>query len=131
MARVIRQTVRAWVVALVALVAAAAGMSALTAGSSTTSQVRIAFAAAVLSAYAAAAALVATDRSERTVPRCLLWGPAVPTLVGLANVALVTAAADAARGVVSGLPWVLAALLVSALGPRLPSLRFPACLRRR
>jgi hypothetical protein len=126
----VRQTARAWVAAVVALLAAGAGMSALSSGSPTTSPLRLAVAAGVLSGYATAVALVLTQRAARSWWRCLWWGATVPAVVGLVTAGLVAPAAGAVPALLSGLPWLLGAVAVSALGPWLPSLRLPARLRR-
>jgi hypothetical protein len=124
-------TLRAWVVSAIALAAAAAGLAALSAGSPVTSLARMALAAGVLAAYAAVVGIVVTRRSSRSRRRCLIWGSTVPTAVGLINGALVTAAAGIELGLLSALPWLAGAVLVSALGPLLPELRLPAWMRRR
>lgn len=126
----VAQTGRAWVAALVALLAAGAGLSALSSGSPTTSPLRLGVAAGVLSGYAAAVALVSTRRSDRTRPRCLLWGATVPWAVGVVNAVLVGPAAGATAAGTSALPWFVGAAVVSAIGPVLPSLRLPSRLRR-
>jgi len=126
----IRALLKVWGVSLVALVAATTGMSALSAGSAVTSTPRMAFAAGVLSTYASFAALVFTDRAERTRARCLLWG-AIPLLVGFGNALLVGGAAGPAAGLVSALPWLAGPALVLAVGPALPQVRRPRWLRLR
>jgi hypothetical protein len=118
-------TVRAWGLAVLALLAASAGMSVLTASSSSTSLVRMDIAAAVLSIYAAAIGLLLTERAERTRLRCLLWGGTVPVLVGLGTAALVVATAGAVAGLLAFLPWLTGALAAWGLGPYLPELRLP------
>jgi hypothetical protein len=118
-------TVRAWGLAVLALLAASAGMSVLTASSSSTSLVRMDIAAAVLSIYAAAIGLLLTERAERTRLRCLLWGGTVPVLVGLGTAALVVATAGAVAGLLALLPWLTGALAAWGLGPYLPELRLP------
>lgn len=130
MVAVIKQTVRAWLIAAVALCAAAAGMVSLIAGNSVVSTTRMGVAAAVLAAYAAAVAIVFTDRAERTRLRCLVWGVAVPLLVGVVNAVLVVPAGGAGRALVTALPWLIGAVLVSIFGPSLPGVRAPAFLRR-
>ena len=125
-----RQTVRAWLVAVVALFAAAAGMVSLIGGNSVVSTARMAAAAAVLAAYAAAVAIVFTNRAERTRLRCLIWGASVPVMVGMVNAVLVTAAAGPGRAAITTLPWVIGPLLVGFFGPSLPGVRLPAFLRR-
>jgi hypothetical protein len=125
----LRRTVRAWVAAVVALLAAGAGLSALSSGSPTTSSLRLAVAAGVLSGYAAAVALVLTARPDRTAWRCLWWGATVPAIVGVVTAALVAPAAGAVSALLSALPWLVGAVAVSALGPWLPSLPLPARLR--
>lgn len=127
----IKQTARAWGLAVLALLAAAAGMVSLIAGNSVVSTPRMAVAAGVLAAYAAAVAIVVTDRAERTRLRCLAWGATVPVLVGLANALLVIGPAGVGRAVLSAVPWLVGSLLVSAFGPALPGIRLPAWLRRR
>jgi hypothetical protein len=118
-------TLRAWGLAVLALLAASAGMSVLTASSSSTSVVRMDIAAAVLSIYAAAIGLVLTERAARTRLRCLLWGGTVPALVGLGTAALVAATAGAVAGLMALLPWLTGALAAWGLGPYLPELRLP------
>jgi hypothetical protein len=130
MAFMIRLTVRAWVVSAVALAAAGAGVAAIAAGSPVRSLARMALAAAVLAAYTAAVGIVVTRRSSRSRRRCLIWGAAIPTGVGLINAAQVTALAGIGTGMLSALPWLGGALLVSAFGPLLPELRLPVRLRR-
>lgn len=130
MAFVIELTVRAWVVAVLALVAAGAGMSSLAGGTSTTSPLRIGLAAGVLSAYAATAAVVVTSRMKRTRVRCLFWGGTIPVLVGLVNAALVIPRAGLLPGAISALPWLTGALLAWIVGPWLPTLRLPTWGRR-
>lgn len=127
----IKQTARAWGLAVLALFAAAAGMVSLIAGNSVVSTPRMAAAAGVLAAYAAAVAVVVTDRAERTRLRCLVWGATVPALVGVANAALVVATAGVGRALLTAVPWLVGSLLVSAFGPALPGIRLPAWLRRR
>ncbi len=125
----IRLTLRVWVVSALALAAASAGVAALAADSPVTSLARMALAAAVLAAYTAAIGIVVTRRSVRTRRRCLLWGAAVPSAVGLISATQVTAAAGIGYGLLSALPWLGGALLVSVLGPLLPELRLPSWLR--
>jgi hypothetical protein len=122
----VRLTVRAWVAAVVALLAAGAGLSALSSGSPTTSSLRLAVAAGVLSGYAAAVALVLTARADRTAWRCLWWGSTVPAIVAVITAALVAPAAGAVSALLSALPWLLGAVVVSALGPWLPALPLPS-----
>jgi hypothetical protein len=122
---VIWTTLRAWGLAVLALLAASAGMSVLTASSSSTSLVRMDIAAAVLSIYAAAIGLLLTERAARTRLRCLLWGGTVPVLVGLGTAALVAATAGAVAGLLALLPWLTGALAAWGLGPYLPELRLP------
>jgi hypothetical protein len=129
MATMIGLTLRAWGVGLAAVAAGGAGLTALTAGSPVTSLPRMGFAAAVLAAYTATVAIVVTDRASRSRGRCLVWGAAVPTMVGLINAGAVTAAAGAAQGLVSAFPWFVGALAVSVFGPQLPQIRLPARLR--
>lgn len=124
----IARTARAWLAAALALLVAAAGMSALTTSSSSSSLVRIGVAAGVLSAYAAAVAIVTTPRTERTPLRCLLWGTGVPLVVAGSNLVLVAPLVGMGQALLSALPWLLGAGLVSLLGPVLPSLRLPAVI---
>lgn len=131
MAPVIKQTIRAWLLATAGLLAAALGLSSLIAGNSVISVTRMTIAAAVLAAYAAALGIVTIDRSERTRTRCLVWGATVPVVVAVVNALLVLPAAGAGQAAVSALPWLLGGLLVSAVGPSLPGLRWPRWLRRR
>lgn len=121
---------RAWAIALVALVAAGAGMSALTSSSSSTSLLRMALAAAVLSAYAAIASLVFMPRVDRTRFRCLVGGALVPALVGLVNTLLVAQQAGVVAGLVSGIPWLVGAAAVSTFGPLLPEVQLRRMLRQ-
>lgn len=130
MAGVTKQTVRAWLFAVVALFVAAAGMVSLIAGNSVVSTTRMGAAAGVLAAYTAAVAIVFTDRAERTRLRCLVWGATVPVLVGVVNALLVLSAAGAGRALVTVLPWLVGSVLVSVFGPSLPGVRLPAFLRR-
>jgi len=119
----IKTTVRAWVVSAFALAAAGLGVAALAAGSPVTSLGRMALAAGVLAAYTAAVGIMVTSRAARSRRRCLLWGAAVPTAVGLLNAIWVTMAAGISQGLLSALPWLGGALLVSMFGPLLPELR--------
>jgi hypothetical protein len=128
---VIWTTLKAWGLAVLALLAASAGMSALTASSSSTSLVRMDIAAAVLSTYAAAIGLLLTERAERTRLRCLLWGGTVPVMVGVSTAALVVATAGVGAGLLALLPWLTGALAAWGLGPYLPELRLPRLLRHR
>jgi hypothetical protein len=118
-------------VGAVALLAAGAGVTSLAGGNFNTSMGRMALAAGALSVYTAAAALVATPRTERTRLRCLLWGGTVPILIGLINAALVAPQAGVLAGLVSALPWFAGALLVAAIGPWLPAFRVPGWARQR
>lgn len=118
-----RTTLRAWATSLVALLVASAGLFAVSAASTTTSVARMAVAAAVLSALATAAALLVTDPDERSVGRRVLWGGAVPLVVGLATVLVVAAAAGLGAALLAGLPWVLGTALICTVGGRLPDLR--------
>jgi hypothetical protein len=122
---VIWTTLKAWGLAVLALLAASAGMSVLTASSSSTSLVRMDIAAAVLSTFAAAIGLLLTERAERTRLRCLLWGGTVPVLVGVGTAALVVATAGVGAGLLALLPWLTGALAAWGLGPYLPQLRLP------
>ena len=124
-------TLKAWGLAVLALLAASAGMSVLTASSSSTSLVRMDIAAAVLSTFAAAIGLLLTERAERTRLRCLLWGGTVPVLVGVGTAALVVATAGVGAGLLALLPWLTGALAAWGLGPYLPELRLPRLLRHR
>jgi hypothetical protein len=128
---VIWTTLKAWGLAVLALLAASAGMSVLTASSSSTSLVRMDIAAAVLSTYAAAIGLLLTERAERTRLRCLLWGGTVPVLVGVGTAALVVATAGVGASLLALLPWLTGALAAWGLGPYLPELRLPRLLRHR
>jgi hypothetical protein len=118
----IKIAVRAWVVSALALAAAGAGLAALAAGSPVTSLGRMAVAAGVLAAYTATVGIVVTNRAARSRRRCLLWGAAVPTAVGMVNAIWVTMAAGISQGLLSSLPWLGGALLVSMFGPLLPEL---------
>ena len=126
----IRLTLLAWLVSGSALALACVGVATVTAGSPVTSLARMALAAAVLAAYTAAVGILVTRRNSRTRRRCLMWGAAVPAAVGLITAAAVTTAAGIGPGLLSALPWLGGALLVAALGPRLPELRLPAWARR-
>ncbi len=126
----IRTALRAWAFAVLALIAASAGMAALTASNSTTSLVRMAVAAAVLSGYTGAIAVLTTQRSARTRIRCLLWGGTVPLLVGIGTGLLVGASAGGAAGLWAALPWLTGVLVCGLFGPWLPSLRLPRVRRR-
>lgn len=118
-------TLRAWVVAVLALLAAGAGVSALSGGAASSSLLRLGFAAAVLSVYAAVAALVTTRRESRTPLRCAVWGGAVPLAVGVVTLLLVAARAGAVAGAVNASPWLLGVLAAVLLGPWLPAFRWP------
>lgn len=127
----IAQTVRAWLSAGLALLLATTGMVSLIAGNSTVSTARMAVAAGVLGAYAAAVAIVFTDRALRTRLRCLLWGVTIPAAVSVVNALLVLSTSAAGRALLTALPWLIPAGVVSAFGLWLPSLRLPAWARRR
>lgn len=124
--------IRAWLVAIVALALAGAGITSLAAGSTVTSLSRMAVAGGVLAAYTATVALLVTPRAERTLARCLWWGGLVPGVVAVVTTVLVTSQAGFAPGVVSGLPWLVGAVPVCALGRHLPALpSWRNLLRRR
>ena len=122
---------RAWGFSLVALLVACAGLATLTASSSSTSLVRLAVAASVLSVFAATVALLMTQRSERTRFRCLVCGGAVPIAVGIATALLAGSAGGFGSGLFALLPWLAGALVAVLLGPWLPTLRLPTLWRRR
>ena len=121
---------RAWGFSLLALLVACAGLATLTASSSSTSLVRLAVAASVLSVYAATAALLMTQRSERTRFRCLVWGGAVPLAVGIATALLAGSAGGFGSGLFALLPWLAGVLAAVLLGPWLPTLRLPTLRRQ-
>ena len=121
---------RAWGFSLLALLVACAGLATLTASSSSTSLVRLAVAASVLSVYAATAALLMTKRSDRTRFRCLVWGGAVPLAVGIATALLAGSAGGFGSGLLALLPWLAGVLAAVLLGPWLPTLRLPRLRRR-
>ena len=121
---------RAWGFSVVALLVACAGLATLTSSSSSTSLVRLAVAASVLSVYAATAALLMTKRSERTRLRCLVWGGTVPLAVGIATALLAGSAGGFGSGLLAVLPWLAGVLAAVLLGPWLPTLRLPALRRR-
>jgi hypothetical protein len=121
---------RAWGFSVVALLAACSGLATLTSSSSSTSLVRLAVAASVLSVYAATAALLMTKRSERTRLRCLVWGGAVPLAVGIATALLAGSAGGFGSGLLAVLPWLAGVLAAVLLGPWLPTLRLPTLRRR-
>ena len=121
---------RAWGFSVVALLVACAGLATLTSSSSSTSLVRLAVAASVLSVYAATAALLMTKRSERTRLRCLVWGGTVPLAVGSATALLAGSAGGFGSGLLAVLPWLAGVLAAVLLGPWLPMLRLPALGRR-
>lgn len=123
--------VRAWLVSLAALALGGAGLTSLAAGSTVTSLTRMAVAAAVLSAYTALVGLVVTPRADRTWTRCLRWGGLVPGVIAITTAALVASRSDLGHGILSGLPWVLGALVVCLLGPRLPAVPLPRWRRGR
>ena len=108
---------RAWGFSVVALLVACAGLATLTSSSSSTSLVRLAVAASVLSVYAAAAALLMTRRSERTRFRCLVWGGTVPIAVGIATALLAGSAGGFGSGLFALLPWLAGVLAAVLLGP--------------
>ncbi len=125
-----RTALRAWGFSLVALLVACAGLASFTASSSSTSLGRLAVAAAVLSVFAAAVALIMTRQSERTRLRCLIWGGAVPLAVGIATALLAGSAGGLVAGLLALLPWLAGVLAAVVLGPWLPTLRLPALRRR-
>ncbi|WP_375426536.1 hypothetical protein [uncultured Friedmanniella sp.] len=119
----IRTTARAWAASSVTLLVSSAGLFAVSATSTTTSTARMAVAAAVLSALSSLAGLLVTDVAGRTLPRRVLWGGTVPIVWALGTAALVAATADLGPALLAGLPWLLGAAPVVALGARLPVLR--------
>ena len=121
---------RAWGFSVVALVVACAGLATLTAGSSSTSLVRLGVAASVLSVFAATMALLMTRRSERTRLRCLIWGGAVPLAVGIVTSVLAGSAGGFGYGILALLPWLVGLPAAVLLGQWLPALRLPALRRR-
>ncbi|HEV2930111.1 MAG TPA: hypothetical protein VGW74_15565 [Propionibacteriaceae bacterium] len=130
MAVVMGTALRAWGFSVVALLVACAGLATLTSSSSSTSLVRLAVAASVLSVYAATAALLMTKRSERTRLRCLVWGGTVPLAVGSATSLLAGSAGGFGSGLLAVLPWLAGVLAAVLLGPWVPTLRLPTLRRR-
>jgi hypothetical protein len=125
-----RTALRAWGFSAAALFVACAGLATLTASSSSTSLVRLSFAASVLSIFAATVALLMTHRSERTRLRCLIWGGSVPVGIGIATGLLAGSAGGFASGLLALLPWLAGVPAAVLLGPWLPSLQLPALRRR-
>ena len=121
---------RAWGFSLVALLVACAGLASFTASSSSTSLGRLAVAAAALSVFTAAVALIMTRQSERTRLRCLIWGGTVPLAVGIATALLAGSAGGLVAGLLALLPWLTGVVAAVVLGPWLPTLRLPALRRR-
>ena len=115
-----------WGLSLITLVAAAGGLSALTAGSTSTSLPRMAGAAAVLSLVSGFSGLLLAPRAQRSRGRCLLWGGAVSVLVGLGTALLVAGAAGPLAALWAALPWLAGPLLVWSAGPWLPAMRLPS-----
>jgi uncharacterized membrane protein YfcA len=130
MALVIRTALRAWAFSIAALLVACAGLATLTASSSSTSLVRLAVAASVLSVFAATVALLMTKRSERTRLRCLVWGGAVPLAVGCGTAVLAGSAGGFGYGIVALLPWLVGLPAAVLLGRWLPALRLPSLRSR-
>ena len=127
-ARVGRTTLRAWGTSLLALVVAGAGLFALASSSTTTSLLRMAVAAGVLSLFVSAAGVLVTPADARTRLRCLAWG-GLPLVVGAATAVLVASDAGAGGALAALVPWLVGPVAAAFLGFRLPSLRLPG--RRR
>jgi hypothetical protein len=125
-----RTALRAWGFSLVALLVACAGLASFTASSSSTSLGRLAVAAAALSVFTAAVALIMTRQSERTRLRCLIWGGTVPLAVGIATALLAGSAGGLVAGLLALLPWLAGVVAAVVLGPWFPTLRLPALRRR-
>jgi len=122
---VIRIALRAWGFSLAALLAACAGLASVSSSAASTSMVRLNVAAAVLSGFAAVAALLVTPRAERTRLRSLFWGGTVPLLVGAGTAALAGSAGGLVPGLLALLPWLTGVLVAGLVGPVLPSFRLP------
>ncbi|QDP96624.1 hypothetical protein FOE78_12510 [Microlunatus elymi] len=124
---------RCWpfVVGLLGVIIAGAGLDrALAGGSAASAQFGIA--AAVLSVYTTAICLLATDRDDRTLPATLVWGGALPIVIGLATVLIVIMNTHAVSALLTGLPWLLGPLLSVPLSRVLPDfLRYPPWRRPR
>ncbi len=124
-----RISLTCWGLSLVTLATAAGGLSALTAGSTSTSLPRMAGAAAVLSLISAVGGLLLAPHAERTRGRCVVWGGAVSVLIGLGTAILVAGAAGPLAALWATLPWLAGPLLAWSAGPWLPALTLPS-LRR-
>ena len=126
----IRTALRAWGFSAAALLAACAGLATITASTSSTSLVRLGLAASVLSVFAAAVALLMTNRSERTRLRSLVWGGAVPLAVGIGTALVAGSAGGFGYGILALLPWLVGLPAAVLLGRWLPTLPLPTLRRR-
>jgi hypothetical protein len=119
-----RTTLRAWGTSLLALVVAGAGLFALASSSTTTSLLRMAVAAGVLSVFVSAAGVLVTPAEGRTRLRCLAWA-GLPLVVGAATAFLVAGDAGPVGALEALLPWLVGPVAAAFLGSRLPALRLP------
>lgn len=119
-----------FVIGAAALIAAGLGLSRWVAGSGPSAQTEFGVAAGILSLYTAVVSLLATDRDERTIVRSLLWGGAVPVLVGALTAWAVITQTHRPSSLLAALPWLAGPAASIPLGLVLPDfLRFGAWRR--
>ncbi|TDT31285.1 hypothetical protein CLV29_2700 [Naumannella halotolerans] len=116
----------AWSVALLGMAMLAMAVFGTASGTTVFSTTRMAVAAALLSLYSSAIAMLAVPRRERSFIRSLIFAGTVPLLIGVATVVVVLRTEVApTQALLCGLPWLLGVLSAPLFGRVVPALHLP------